>query len=176
MYEIILILIFVAILVSGCLIGDGEQDYAMSHITPTVSQSSVITPATTPSTNFPLSTYWIKIDPISDKQVGDKFKITAKTNLSVGKEIYVETYSEFFNLTRVTGMDAHSSSVAGGSVRVNPGNESVNTISFEIDSIQFEPAKYIVHMEWVDRNATATNVTSTAFYVMAPKENLSQTK
>ncbi len=174
--KIILILIFVAILVSGCLIGDGERDYAMSHITPTASQSSVITPTITPSTNFPLSIYWIKINPISDNQIGDKFKITAMTNLSVGTEIYVETYSTLLDPTRVTGIDAHSSSVAVGSVKVNPGNESVNTILFEIDSIQFEPAKYIVHMEWRDRNVTATNVTSTAFYVMLPKENLSQTK
>jgi hypothetical protein len=173
--KIILILIFVTILVSGCLIGDGERDYAMSHITPTVSQSSPITPAITPSTNFPISIYWIKIDPISDKQVGDKYKITAKTNLSVGKEVHFDTYPISFKPTGPNEFDIYKS-VAVGSVKVNPGNDSINTISFEIDSIEFQPSKYIVQMEWVEQNVTATNVTSTASYLMLPKENLSQTK
>jgi hypothetical protein len=172
--KIFLILIFVAILVSGCVIGDGERDYAMSHPTSTASQSSLTTSISAPSTNIPLSDYWIKIDPIGDKRVGDKFKITAKTNLSAGKEIYVETYSEFFNPTSLGGIDAHTLSYARGFVKVNPANTGANTISFDLDTSDFEPANYTISMAEFERNRTPypEGMRITASYVVMPKEKL----
>jgi hypothetical protein len=50
--KIILLLVIVAVLISGCAIGDGERDYAMSHMTPTDVKSSQITPSPTTQHNI----------------------------------------------------------------------------------------------------------------------------
>ena len=162
--KIILFLVIVAVLVSGCMIGDGERDYAMSHITPTDAQSFLITPAAIPipSTPTPPSLYWIKIDPISDKQEGEIFTINATTNLSVGNDIFVQIFDDKYthNHPKMQGP------YYGGweTVKVIEGRNGINTISFIANASEFNfiPEKYIVSEAAVTEDAeeqTQFNIT-----------------
>jgi PBP1b-binding outer membrane lipoprotein LpoB len=152
--KIILFLVIVAVLVSGCIIGDGERDYAMSHMTPTDAQSSLITPAATqiPSTSTPPSLYWIKIDPISDKQVGEIFTINSTTNLSVGEEILVQVYQSYWH----TSMKNSNIEFSGttGTAKVIPGRNGTNAISFRVNASEFNlpPQEYGIVEYGVNEN------------------------
>jgi hypothetical protein len=154
--KIILFLVIVAVLVSGCVIGDGERDYAMSHFTPTDAQSSVMTRTTipTPSTPTPPPLYWIKIDPISDKQVGEIFTINSTTNLSVGDEILVQVYqADFHTDIRRIGGEFHG---IVSTVKVMQGKNEINTISFTVNSSELYPdsRKYSITEAAINENAT----------------------
>jgi hypothetical protein len=134
------ILIIGMVLVSGCF--DGERDSAMSRVTPTLSIH-----------NQP-SGYWIKIDPISDKQQGDIFTVNASTNLSVGEEILVEVYQidGHTDIRRIEG-EFHG---IKSTVRVMPGRNEINTISFIANSSELypDPRKYSFYEAAINENAT----------------------
>jgi hypothetical protein len=154
--KIIFFLVIVAVLVSGCVIGDGERDYAMSHITPTDAQSSLITPAKipTPSIPTPPPLYWIKIDPISDKQQGDIFTANASTNLSVGDEILVQVYQTDGH-TDIRHIEGEFYGIVS-TVKVMPGRNEINTISFIVNSSELypDPRKYSFYEAAINENAT----------------------
>jgi hypothetical protein len=171
----ITLLLLVAVLVSGCVIGDGERDYAMSHITPTDAQSSLITPAAIPipSTPTPPSLYWIKIDPISDKQVGEIFTINSTTNLSAGDEIHVAIYQAEFS----TGTRSSGGEFLGiiGTVKVMPGKNEINTISFIVNSSELypDPRKYVItEMAFFKDSAGVeqSNATGEALFNITPRK------
>ena len=84
----------------------------------------------------------IHIDPINDKHVGDKFTITANTNLAVDDEILFEIYpSSFKSIKRGPITELFG---ARGSVRVVRGQSGVNKCSFDIDTTSFNPDTYFV--------------------------------
>jgi hypothetical protein len=86
-----LVLLLVAVLlVAGCAqVGDGKR---VTNGTPSVTMTM---PATSPRDQP--SVYWIRIDPVGNKTVGDVFTITSTTNLSAGEEILVQVYSSTFH-------------------------------------------------------------------------------
>ena len=84
----------------------------------------------------------IRIDPVGDKHVGDKFTITASTNLAVDDEILVEVYSSSFKPTQKSQSGEFSG--ATGTVKVTKGDSGMNKISFDVDSSTFKPDEYIV--------------------------------
>jgi len=167
--KIIFFLVIIAVLVSGCVIGDGERDYAMSHMTPTDAQHALGAPATISisSTPIPSPVYWIKIDPISDRQVGEIFTINSTTNLSPGDEIYVTIYQAEFS----PGCRSCVGEFRGvvGTVKVMPGKNVVNTISFIVNSSELYPdsRKYVISEMAIYKDSAGveqSNATGEAFF------------
>ena len=112
----------------------------------------------------------IRIDPIGDKHVGDKFTITAQTNLAVDDEILVQVYSSSFKPTDKSQSGEFSG--ATGTVKVTKGDSGMNKISFDIDSSTFKPDEYIVTAQAVIQdNAVGTalfNVLETPVVTATP--------
>jgi PGF-CTERM protein len=111
----------------------------------------------------------ITIDTIGDKHVGDKFTITAKTNLAVDDEILVQVYSSSFKPTMKSQSGEFSG--ASGTVKVTKGDSGYNKISFDVDSSTFKPDEYIVTEDAVLQTATGTalfNVLETTVKTVAP--------
>jgi PGF-CTERM protein len=112
----------------------------------------------------------IRIDAIGDKHVGDKFTITAQTNLAVDDEILVQVYSSSFKPTDKSQSGEFSG--ATGTVKVTKGDSGMNKISFDIDSSTFKPDEYIVTAQAVIQdNAVGTalfNVLETPVVTATP--------
>ena len=96
----------------------------------------------------------IRIDAIGDKHVGDKFTITAQTNLAVDDAILVQIYSSSFKPTEKSQSGEFSG--ATGTVKVTKGDSGMNKISFDVDSSTFKPDEYIVTEAAVIQDATGT--------------------
>jgi PGF-CTERM protein len=96
----------------------------------------------------------ITIVPIGDKHVGDKFTITAATNLAVDDEILVQVYSSSFKPTQKSQSGEFSG--ATGTVKVTKGETGMNSIKFDVDSATFKPDEYIVTEDAVIQEATGT--------------------
>jgi PGF-CTERM protein len=103
---------------------------------------------------FLIETPVITIVPIGDKHVGDKFTITAATNLAVDDEILVQVYSSSFKPTQKSQSGEFSG--ATGTVKVTKGETGMNTIKFDVDSATFKPDEYIVTEDAVIQEATGT--------------------
>lgn len=89
-------------------------------------------------------TAWIQINPVGDKYIGEKFTVTARTNLSVGtKKVLAQTFPLSYNPVNRT--DA-GSSVLSASIIVNvtDGIAGINNISFELDPKGFRPETYLI--------------------------------
>jgi PGF-CTERM protein len=99
----------------------------------------------------------ITIDPVGDRHVGDKFTITAQTNLAVDDEILVEVYSSSFKPTQKSQSGEFSG--ATGTVKVTKGDSGMNTISFPVDASTFKPDEYIV-----SEGAVIQEITGTALF------------
>jgi len=96
----------------------------------------------------------IRIDAIGDKHVGDKFTITAATNLAVDDEVLVQVYSSSFKPTQKSQSGEFSG--ATGTVKVTKGDSGMNKLSFDVDSSTFKPDEYIVTEEAILQVATGT--------------------
>lgn len=84
----------------------------------------------------------IRIVPVTEKQVGDKFTINGTTNLAVDDEILVEVTSSSFGPTPKTQSGEFSGQT--GTVKVKKGTEGFNTWSFAVDASTFKPDEYII--------------------------------
>jgi len=111
----------------------------------------------------------ITIVPIGDKHVGDKFTISALTNLAVDDEILVQVYSSSFKPTQKSQSGEFSG--ATGTVKVTKGETGMNAIKFDVDSATFKPDEYIVTEDAVIQQATGSalfNVLEGAAPTVAP--------
>jgi hypothetical protein len=102
--------------------------------------------------------YWIKIDPIGDKVVGENFTITSTTNISAGEEILVQVYSgTHFNGPKMQTWEFYG---ASGTVSVIQGSNGINTILFVVNSSTLykssplEPDEYIVSEDAIRQDAS----------------------
>ena len=78
--------------------------------------------------------YYIAIDPIGDRHVGDKFTITGRTNLPEGTDILVEVYASSFKPTSKSQSGEFSG--ATGTVRVSDSaEETVNSFDSQPPAI-----------------------------------------
>jgi PGF-CTERM protein len=109
----------------------------------------------------------IRIDPIGDKHVGDKFTITAQTNLAVDDEILVQVYSSSFKPTQKSQSGEFSG--ATGTVKVTKGDSGMNKISFDVDSSTFKPDEYIVTEAAVIQDATGTALFNVLEFTPTPE-------
>ncbi|MDD1700214.1 MAG: DUF3821 domain-containing protein [Methanoregula sp.] len=96
----------------------------------------------------------ITIDPVGDRHVGDKFTITAQTNLAVDDEVLVQVYSSSFKPTQKSQSGEFSG--ATGTIKVTKGDTGMNKLSFDVDSSTFKPDEYIVTEDAVIQQATGT--------------------
>jgi len=96
----------------------------------------------------------IRIDAIGDRHVGDKFTITATTNLAVDDEILFEVYSSSFKPTQKSQSGEFSG--ATGTVKVKKGDSGLNKITFDVDAATFKPDEYIVKASAVIQVATGS--------------------
>jgi PGF-CTERM protein len=113
----------------------------------------------------------IRVDAIGDKHVGDKFTITAQTNLAVDDEVLVQVYSSSFKPTEKSQSGEFSG--ATGTIKVTKGDSGMNKLSFDVDSSTFKPDEYIVTEDAVIQVATGTalfNVLETSAQTVAPTE------
>jgi len=95
----------------------------------------------------------IFINPIGDVPAGSTFTISGTTNLAVGDTLNVEVTSAAFTPTG-KGEEAGFASVAR-TTQVKAG-DGVNTWSVEIDGSAFKPDQYIVKVECIETDTTAT--------------------
>jgi len=96
----------------------------------------------------------ITIDPIGDRHVGDKFTITAKTNLAVDDEVLLQVYSSSFKPTQKSQSGEFSG--ATGTIKVVKGDSGLNMLSFDVDASTFKPDEYIVTADAVIQDATGS--------------------
>jgi hypothetical protein len=109
---------------------------------------------------------WIVIDPVGDKHTGEYFLLTAKTNLSAGTDVTVQTWPLSYN--PVNRSDASGGVGAGFLTRVMKGNDGENVITGVIDSRKFRPEPYFI----VVFNDSASVSACTWYNVsIAPEEN-----
>jgi len=96
--------------------------------TPVHVSTQIATPIVKPSI------YWIKIDPVGDKQVGDVFIINATTNLSAGEEVLVQTYTSHFQ----PGGGRHPHSEFAGGVRTVKVIQGMNGNNCSVENLNDE--------------------------------------
>jgi len=156
----LLLLVAVVLTVAGCLVASVNNGKPTAPSLPVTAIGSTLTTAPPPSIRPTLSiydqpsVYWIKIDPISDKQVGEIFTINSTTNLSVGDEILVQVYQANYR----TGIHNPMEEFHGiaSTVKVMPGRNEINTISFIVNSSELypDPRKYSFYETAINENAT----------------------
>ena len=98
----------------------------------------------------------IAVDPIANKNIGDKFTLTGKTNLAVEDEILIEIYSSSFKPTQKTQSGEFSGMT--GNVKVNKSETGLNTFSLDVDTSTFKADEYIVVAQGVTQEATGTTL------------------
>jgi hypothetical protein len=152
-----LVLVMVAmLLVAGCAGQPGDRTSAANG-----------DPSNTAPTLVP-SGYWIRIDPISEKKVGDNLTVTATTNLPAEEKIHVQIFSSgverYIHLNHPAPWEwMGGMSTVGNVVNVVPGNNGINTTLFVVgDTSWFEPDEYIVGESTVDEKTS--NGTSFILY------------
>lgn len=96
----------------------------------------------------------IHFHPIGNKYIGDKFTISASTNLSVDSEISIEVMSSSFDPNKKNQPGKFTG--ATGTVKVLIGGGGLNRISFDVDSTTFLPDEYIVKAFAVSSDVTAS--------------------
>jgi len=106
----------------------------------------------------------IKVVPITEKMVGDKFEVKGTTNLAVDDELLVEIYSSSFGPTPKDTSGEFSG--VSGTVTVVKGTEGFNTWSFPVDTITFKPDEYIVQVSAIGLQGTQ-DVTATSLFNIA---------
>ncbi|WOF16845.1 DUF3821 domain-containing protein [Methanoplanus sp. FWC-SCC4] len=96
---------------------------------------------------------WIRINSVGDHYVGDQFKISGTTNLAVDDDLIVEVTSSSFSPTQKTQSGEFSGKTE--TVKVTAG-ETFNEWSMDVDAAAFKPDDYIVNVEAIEADATAT--------------------
>lgn len=91
------------------------------------------------------SGYWIKIDPIVDKEVGDVVTISAMTNLSVDTVVEVRIITAAWHPKRRDEITEVPVFGRSGLANVTMGMNGINYTSFIIqDTSYFKPDTYLV--------------------------------
>ncbi len=90
---VVIVILVTVLLAAGYIEQVGDTISAGNTTLPIPSISSIQTSKQIESHQIPNDVYWIKIGPISDKQVDDIFTIPSTTNMSAGEEILVQVYN-----------------------------------------------------------------------------------
>ena len=103
---------------------------------------------------FTVSDPWIAIDGPGDQAMGTTFTISGTTNLAVDDQISVEVTSSSFNAAEKT----QNTGTSGVTVmtKVAAGDGVNNVWSVEVDSTNWELDEYIVNVDGLEIDVTAT--------------------
>jgi PGF-pre-PGF domain-containing protein len=112
---------------------------------------------TSSRTQFTVEVPVIRITPVGDRHVGDKFNITAETNLAVGDDVLVQVYMSKFKPTEKSQEDGTFIG-SSGAVKVTRGDSGMNALLFSVDTSLYLPDEYIVVEAAVDQVATGTAI------------------
>lgn len=102
---------------------------------------------------FDVEEPYIFIDSIGIKEAGSKFTITGTTNVAVGDKLIIDVTSAAFGPTKKT--EASGFGAVSGNVVVEKG-DGANKWSFEVDASDLKPDQYIVKVECIETDTTAT--------------------
>jgi hypothetical protein len=155
---VILIITAGLVLAAGCM-GQNWDGKTLGNVPSPVFITPIPTLMQIESSVVPQeSYYWIKIDPIGDKVVGETFTITSTTNVSTGEEILVQVYpANHFNGPKMQTWEFYG---ASGTVKVIQGSNGINTILFVVNSSTLyktsplEPGEYIVSEDAIRQDAS----------------------
>jgi hypothetical protein len=86
---------------------------------------------------------FISVNPVSDKNAGDVFTVSGKTNLPAGTNLMVQIYATSFENH---ASDTGEFSGAMGTVDVKSGIGGINTWSMELNTSVFVPMEYLVNV------------------------------
>jgi len=109
--------------------------------------------------SFHIDSPIIRFDPIDDKKRGEKFVVTATTNLGIKDEIFIEIFSSI----TISNTQNKSFAVFKGVVVVIKGDAGLNKVTFNIDTAIFDLGEYII-------KASAMNIdvhASTSFKIIS---------
>jgi hypothetical protein len=170
------------ILIAGC-IGTEEHNQTVPLTTASgYNQTPVLTPTPSLTQPVPNETYWIHLDPVGNKSVGDRVVITGKTNLNTGEQILININpADWDRKTRLQCEECSVPDSTGVTVFVVEGpqknrslfNGSFDSLHADCKGIAFRPQKYTaeavaVRQEAKDRvNFTLmpSNISSSETYV-----------
>lgn len=94
------------------------------------------------------------VDEIGTVAAGETVTISGTTNLAPGNRLLVEAAPVAFGPANASGPGGGGG--ASGTAVVQAGNGTANTWSVAMDTTGFEPGEYIVTVDWVEGDATAT--------------------
>ena len=86
---------------------------------------------------------FISVNPVSDKNAGDVFTVSGKTNLPAGTNLMVQIYATSFEKH---ASDTGEFSGALGTADVKSGIGGINTWSMEVNTSVFVPMEYLVNV------------------------------
>ncbi|EHQ35925.1 MEMAR_RS02690 family S-layer glycoprotein [Methanoplanus limicola] len=96
---------------------------------------------------------WIRINYIGNHLTGDNITVGGTTNLAIGDGLIVEVTSSSFQPTQKTQTGEFSG--ISSTIQVTEG-ETYNEWSMDVDTTEFIPDEYIVKVEAIEADATAT--------------------
>jgi hypothetical protein len=152
---LVILMILSAIATAGCLDSSQEPQsgvtspggaYAKPPATGTTITTRIATESVTQTLAQPASapvssTGVIRVDPITDKNTGEKFTLTGTTSLPAGTNILWQIMPD--TGTPPTGLDGSSMMSVGGNYLVADGDGTSNRISLSIDLGRLVPGKYV---------------------------------
>ncbi len=94
------------------------------------------------------------INEIGMVAAGETLTISGTTNLAPGNHLLVTVTPVGFEPTNKSAPGGTGGT--SGTAVVREGNATANTWSFEVDTTGFRPGEYIVTVEWVEGDATAS--------------------
>ena len=110
-------------------------------------------PVTDGKTLISNGSYWITIEPIGDKYVGEKITIIASTNIPVGEEIIVDIGLPTPQLCPKAGC---TEVFKESKILVKPGNNSLNKTVFDFETSDFAPNEYFLREQSFDQKTQIT--------------------
>jgi len=144
----------------GVIYGNGIVNATLTNLQAAEAANALIAALDSPNIDdtyvkltFVIAEAQIFIDPIGDKAAGSTFTITGTTNLAVGDTLNIEVTSAAFQPTSKTEASGFAS--VAGTAEVQQG-DGANTWSFEVDGASFKPDQYIVKVESIETDTTAT--------------------
>jgi hypothetical protein len=94
------------------------------------------------------------IDEIGTVAAGETVTISGTTNLAPGNRLLVEVTPVAFGPANASAPGGGGG--ASGTAVVQAGNDTLNTWSIAMETAGFQPGEYIVTVDWVEGDATAS--------------------
>jgi len=139
-------IVIIAVFLSGC-----------TQITPEANKNPI---PPTLAIAFPNenSSYWVNIDPISPKQVGERFTIRAETNLPENETVRYYVHQIYFKQNNMDHLEESTFDQNYGSIKVNGTNSGNNSLNINIDLSTFQPDDYLIEIASMNRSVSGHTV------------------